>query len=590
MSVHGDHRDVDSPLDVDHDSSDITKHPSRSSGPPSQPTSNNPINHESLRTSGNTGVYDEVMKFVSGSFDDKAGPRKRAYSSEEPMTQIEFQQWTSGFLNDVVNEESGQGNDDEGWIALQKARASGKSKLHGSHVADQSVGSAGAGVVSTEDGSVHSAPSKIDPELGVIDATIDANDSSAFEHDSLIDARTLASLGGLDQEYLRNGDKKTTSGHIPTPEEEVRHLAVQAVAAAAAAVGGGEGGNEHDEEKKVKDKVSDSDPDVRIALLIDSAVAKARNLVPEGPQGKSFSKQEMEALDTFIRDYCGIKGLTLDDIRHRVWGNERIRDTFWKTVQKVLPYRSRASLYKHVRRTYHVFKVRGKWTEEDDEKFAALASKYEGKWRIIGLKMGRMPEDCRDRWRNYIKCGDKRRKNKWEPEEEEKLEEVVRGMSSKETINWTKVSERMGGTRSRIQCRYKWNKLKKREESIRLRKMDLDTKVWLLSRLREIWYHERSDVVDWNALATIFPGNAWTGKDFESCYERMKASVDQDGKSFIEIVEALLQGYTPPSYIGMLRDDRELKIPGLVMRVSGNEQPVDERTKPTKRNEGQQMK
>ena len=100
-----------------------------------------------------------------------------------------------------------------------------------------------------------------------------------------------------------------------------------------------------------------------------------------------------------------------------------------------------------------------------------LASTKEGNWKEIGDNMGRMPEDCRDRWRNYVKCGENRVSNKWSEEEERKLRDIVTDMVAHigddnklkaPTINWTIVSERMNGVRSRIQCRYKWNKLVKR--------------------------------------------------------------------------------------------------------------------------------
>ncbi|OBA15939.1 uncharacterized protein OGAPODRAFT_41529, partial [Ogataea polymorpha] len=248
-----------------------------------------------------------------------------------------------------------------------------------------------------------------------------------------------------------------------------------------------------------------------------------------------------------------INNMTREEICKRIWSNERKKDDFWESLQKVLPERTRASLYKHVRRTYHIFNIRGKWSPEDDERLAQLAAKMEGQWKEIGKEMNRMPEDCRDRWRNYVKCGSNRLRHKWSLEEEDKLRSVIHGMLREQTansesmgvepvINWTLVSERMGGTRSRIQCRYKWNKLVKREAGNRARSVDLETRNWLLARLREIWNREGTDSIDWDTLASLHPSNVWSGADFKKCFEKMKSTVaGYKKKPFIEIVDTLLQ-------------------------------------------------
>lgn len=197
---------------------------------------------------------------------------------------------------------------------------------------------------------------------------------------------------------------------------------------------------------------------------LHAAIVLSNSQIPvnmtQSPPSRSFTKEEKTAIDTFINKYQQIENITKTEFLDRIWSNERKRDKFWDNLQKVLPYRTRPSLYKHVRRTYHVFQKRGVWTSEEDDQLSELQGKYQGKWKIIGEEMKRMPEDCRDRWRNYIKCGQDRNTNKWSIEEEQALEEIVKSVEG--TINWTKVSELMNGKRSRIQCRYKWNKIVKR--------------------------------------------------------------------------------------------------------------------------------
>jgi Myb-like DNA-binding protein REB1 len=87
-----------------------------------------------------------------------------------------------------------------------------------------------------------------------------------------------------------------------------------------------------------------------------------------------------------------------------------------------------------------------------------------------------MATDCRDRYRNHIVNRDKRVSgwssfsgpilfyNKslgpWTSAEEEKLTRIVvdmqKGKDLDNDIFWGKVSEMMGGTRTRQQCRIKW--------------------------------------------------------------------------------------------------------------------------------------
>ncbi|KAI9846941.1 MAG: RNA polymerase I enhancer binding protein [Pleopsidium flavum] len=94
-----------------------------------------------------------------------------------------------------------------------------------------------------------------------------------------------------------------------------------------------------------------------------------------------------------------------------------------------------------------------------------------------------MPEDCRDRWRNYLKDDEYRNRDMWTEYEVECLREAVAQCmdamreanreqmerdgygrdppeqpdeEEKDMINWGIVSAKLGGSRSRLQCSYKW--------------------------------------------------------------------------------------------------------------------------------------
>ncbi|GMM38753.1 Nsi1 protein [Saccharomycopsis crataegensis] len=281
-----------------------------------------------------------------------------------------------------------------------------------------------------------------------------------------------------------------------------------------------------------------------VATLVAQAATNASAYVTTRPQGKMFSKEEHEAIQKFIQAYCQIHKMTEEDICKRVWSNNRVKDNFWDSLQKVLPHRTRASVYKHVRRAYHIFSVRGKWTPEEDAQLGALAKDKEGQWKAIGEIMGRMPEDCRDRWRNYVKCGASRAQNKWSPDEEDKLKsiihEIFQNNPQSPVINWTVVSEKMGGLRSRIQCRYKWNKLLKRQATVRASQMDAEDRIWLITRLKELQFEDEGQV-EWDALASLHPKGYWTGSDFKVSFEKMRSSIkDFKNKKMDDICNILL--------------------------------------------------
>ncbi|CCD22737.1 Nsi1p NDAI_0A05820 [Naumovozyma dairenensis CBS 421] len=318
-------------------------------------------------------------------------------------------------------------------------------------------------------------------------------------------------------------------------------------------------------------------------LIASAAAAASKNVPSNTSGGKVFDPNEEHALDEFIEQYRRIKGFTMRQTKERIWTPGRKKDDFWINICKVLPFRSRSSIYKHVRRRYHIFEQRGKWTPEEDQELARLCIQKEGLWSDIGKALGRMPEDCRDRWRNYIKCGSNRVANKWSKEEEELLKSVIaqiiqeahnyrilrekaaeegvadeslsevspeaRGPKGKkihgrpgfkDIINWTVVSERMGGTRSRIQCRYKWSKLARKQAMSKIVNMTQSDKLWLLERLRDLGFTADSQV-DWDELSITKSGTKWSALELKLCYEKMRGVVkDFKHKKMNDIVLELL--------------------------------------------------
>lgn len=259
--------------------------------------------------------------------------------------------------------------------------------------------------------------------------------------------------------------------------------------------------------------------------------------------GGSFSDAEVIVINNFMMDYCRINNMSREELCQRVWSNERRKDNFWDDVAHILPNRTRASVYKHIRRAYHVFAARGKWTPAEDKELGDLVEAKGKQWKQIGVLMGRMPEDCRDRWRNYVKCGNKRIQNKWGVDEEERLRSVVTGLMASfpgQDINWTEVSDLMGGTRSRIQCRYKWTKLTKRAAMAKIDAMMPGDKISLLTFLKDSGYEEESQV-DWDGFAALDPRGFWNGEELKQAFERLKSTLlDANSKPFQQTVNEIL--------------------------------------------------
>ncbi|EJS44304.1 YDR026C [Saccharomyces arboricola H-6] len=313
--------------------------------------------------------------------------------------------------------------------------------------------------------------------------------------------------------------------------------------------------------------------DVVKASVVDGAITKSI--------GRKFSPDEEDALDQFIEKYMQIRNLDRRQMCERIWSTDGvIRDGFWANISKILPYRTRSSIYKHIRRKYHIFEQRGKWAPEEDQELARLCLEKEGHWTEVGRLLGRMPEDCRDRWRNYMKCGSKRGSKRWSKEEEELLTRVVNEMieeahnyqrikeieaanidveynqmytrgpkgkkvsgnpTFKDMINWTVVSERMSGTRSRIQCRYKWNKLVTDQAAKSMLSTSLSEKKWLLKQLKQLPELAYLNI-DWDSLAASKPGSPWTGLELRLCYEQMRERVqDHKERSTADVINLLLE-------------------------------------------------
>ncbi|KAI9758264.1 MAG: hypothetical protein M4579_003123 [Chaenotheca gracillima] len=318
---------------------------------------------------------------------------------------------------------------------------------------------------------------------------------------------------------------------------------------------------------------------------------------------ENFSREEINRLTQFMEDYRSENGLSEHQLNEKVQMSARNKNTvgnFWDLVSEILPNRERASILKVCRRRFHNFPKRGKWTPEEDIQLQTLEAEHPRRWKHIGEILDRMPEDCRDRWRNYVKCGENRNKDVWtEPElwalknAVAECKEAMRKTKAEtgkgnitrrgsfaddededDLLSWGIISEKMAGTRSRLQCMYKWKKIKaeeakragtweggdragsgggsqsgdaakkptwrtKRAEA-NAGKMLTGDLYHLVHALRESGTYEEGNIV-WRAIGSPAYRKNWTSSDRRVAFRNMKEKVpDHEAKSLQEILDYLL--------------------------------------------------
>ncbi|KAL8774968.1 MAG: hypothetical protein Q9209_000447 [Squamulea sp. 1 TL-2023] len=214
-------------------------------------------------------------------------------------------------------------------------------------------------------------------------------------------------------------------------------------------------------------------------------------------KGGMFRDDEIRVLEKFRDRYCREEEIGKHRFNELIHTNVRGCLTvkrLYDAMYDELPYRTRQSVLRFCRRHFHNYATRGAWTAADDENLRDAIAKKGRSWKAVGEMLDRFPEDCRDRYRNYVINSENRVQTdtRWSQQETHSLVKAVddcmrllreerrqakedeyegRDMPDSEPesdqevqdlklINWQAVSDRMGGTRSRLQCAYKFNHLK----------------------------------------------------------------------------------------------------------------------------------
>lgn len=204
-----------------------------------------------------------------------------------------------------------------------------------------------------------------------------------------------------------------------------------------------------------------------------------RNRMAGFTQGR-FSDEELGRIARAVEGYRAEYDLSshhVNEMLHAAGGTTAGDEhaALWGRIFTTCPDRHRQKIINITRKKFHNFVARGTWTHEQDAELRDLIEANGTKWSKIAGIINRHPEDLRDRYRNYIVCGDAQRKDSWDETEEANLTQyVMEAMSAidelrrqqpsrellkkpyEELIDWQNISERMLRTRSRLQCITKW--------------------------------------------------------------------------------------------------------------------------------------
>ncbi|CCU82948.1 transcription factor [Blumeria hordei DH14] len=295
--------------------------------------------------------------------------------------------------------------------------------------------------------------------------------------------------------------------------------------------------------------------------------------------------QISNAIDSFRREN-NMTQYAVNDLIHKEAKKTDQAKQLWLRVSERVPTIPKQKLINLCRRKFHNYDARGAWTAAQDEDLKALYDQYPNKWTTIGQIINRFPEDCRDRWRNYLVCGDNMRSVTWEFEEEQRLrcavgeflkkyheEHSVADIDDSLSIDWQTISRMMGHSRSRLQCSLKWKALKDRCDSgddddsgdasktkplsrtpwrledakEKVRVMCAEQKLQLLYAIK-VCGSKRESKIPWVQIEKLNPGISGNKLALRLIFKRLKDQVPQhEEKKIPEIVQYLIDAYEAAS-------------------------------------------
>jgi hypothetical protein len=333
--------------------------------------------------------------------------------------------------------------------------------------------------------------------------------------------------------------------------------------------------------KRKRQSAEDASPPVSSNKRI-----KRASIIGDYPKEGPFTPVECDMIENHLMGFIAASNLTREQLVALIQSSSRdMSKIYVELATDVLPHRNRRAVQRYCRRHYNNFQ-RGRWNDEQDDLLRTAYAESPNRWVKIGERVGRMPEDCRDRWRNHVSL-DQRHTDVWTQDEEQRLatavRECLRAMEGKlevaltrenedDYIAWPVVVKKMNGSRNRLQCSMKWRKIKERvareEASQRAREEAIErgeiaanqdhddgmtsphtTTRWKAEAKRRFDEMSVGDMLDitretlygaqmgafaskntfWAVVTRLHGGSPWTTADRKLVYKRLKANiVDQN--------------------------------------------------------------
>ncbi|TLD24084.1 hypothetical protein PspLS_06976 [Pyricularia sp. CBS 133598] len=321
----------------------------------------------------------------------------------------------------------------------------------------------------------------------------------------------------------------------------------------------------------------------------------------------ALSAEENAKIQEAVEEFRSEQGMSQFEVNEMIHedpsrkGTERHR-LLWEKVHASLPRRPPRIINYRTRKLFHNFIGRQVFTKEEDDELRRLVELKGPRWSEIGALINRSPLDIRDRWRNYTVCGDKKKADFWNQEEEARLVELVveaidsikqsrahsnqddSQESAERDISWEGISRGMDRTRSAKQCREKWALLRERQrvasdgtiqdggdritevlEKTRsdLRKMKPEDKLRLIEAVRKTNV-ELDDNIVWSKIGNSKFRKQWNRNTLRVMWARLRQTVERQGSmSTLAVADALIEQYKKDNVLVELGDsdvDNEAEV------------------------------
>lgn len=157
-------------------------------------------------------------------------------------------------------------------------------------------------------------------------------------------------------------------------------------------------------------RVPSGDSNPRAAAAASAAAAapetlprwRASALRPDAKTGR-LSSSEREALVAAAKGFARAKGLSMEDLswlfETRTGASKALSRGAWNAIAAALPERTAKSVYAAGTRLLHPGNYKGVWTPDEVSRMRELVAEKGNRWVEIGGALGRLPEACRDKWK-----------------------------------------------------------------------------------------------------------------------------------------------------------------------------------------------